>query len=337
MMEYFEPFMVEKGNKKSGYVNVINNLAARIDMPICVVNGSKNGPTFTVTGGLFPTEHSGVEAAGRLYQLIDPKDLSGRIVIVPVVNMPCLQFRTPWLNLAQSTSPMDGLSINYVFPGDPQGTVTRVVAHKLFNEIILKSDYHVDLRGGDLSMSHLTHTIYPKIGKNIDKTCEEMAKVAGFEYVLPGTPDIGHTGKGTLVYETVTRGVPSIITESGLGYKIQPSEHEIRGHIQAVTNILKQFNMFEGKPIKPKNQRFLDMTWIHIRALVAGIFHAIADQGDVVKKDELIGKIMDLDGTELSRVSASIDGVIHCMRVRRLVYPGDVLYTILKILEPTGW
>lgn len=335
--ENFNPFYTEKGTKKFGYINVVDNLAARIDMPICVVNGSSEGPTFTVTGGLFPTEYCGVEAAARLFQLTDPKGLSGRLIIVPVVNMPCLQFRTMWFNLTQSISPMDGLGINSVFPGDPEGTVTRVVAHKLFNDIILKSSYHVDLRGGDLNESHLIHTIYATIGKDIDKTCEEMAKVVGFEYILPGTPDIGHTGKGTLIYETVTRGIPSIITESGLGYMTQPLEKEIMLHVEGVRNLLKHFDMIEGKPSRPKNQRILDMTWHRVRAPVSGIFQAMADQGDIVKKDQLLGRITDLDGTELSKLLAPVDGVIHCMYPRRLVYPGDGLYTLLKIGEPTGW
>lgn len=333
----FNPFSVGKGEKKFGYINVVNTLSAKIDMPVCVINGTKNGPTFAVTGGLFPTEYDGVEAAARLYQRVFPKDLSGILLIVPAVNMPCLQFRTPWFNLTQSISPIDGLNINSVFPGDPQGTVTRVVAHKLLNEIVLKSNYHVDLRGGDLNESHLVHTIYSKIGKDIDKTCEEMAKVVGYEYILPGTPDIGHTGKGTLIYETVTRGIPSIITESGLGYKTQPEEKYIMLHVDGVINLLKHFGMIQGKPTKPKNQRFLDMEWQRVRTPVSGIFHAIADQGDVVKQGQLIGRITDIDGTELSKILAPVEGVVHCMYPRRLVYPGDGLYTLLKIAGPTGW
>jgi len=335
--KYFDPFRIKKGKKRFGYISVVSSLAAKIDMPVCVINGSSDGPTFAVTGGLFPTEYAGVEAAARLYQLIDPEDLSGRLVIVPAVNLPCLQFRTPWFNLTQSISPMDGLSINSVFPGDPQGTVTRVVAHKLFNEIVLKSNYHVDLRGGDLNESHLVHTIYAIIGKDIDKTCEEMAKVVGFEYVLPGTPEIGHTGKGTLIYEAVTRGVPSIITESGLGYRTQPSEDEITPHVEGVKNLLKHLGMIEGKPIRPKNQRFLDMAWQRVRAPVAGTFHAIADQGDIVKEGQLLGRITDIDGSELSRIVSPVDGVVHDMYPRRLVYSGDGLYTLLNVAEPTGW
>ena len=230
-------------------------------MPVGVIHGTSEGPTVVVTGGLFPTEYAGVEAAARLYQTIHPSDLAGRLVVVPVVNMPCLQFRTPWFNLTRSISPMDGLSINSVFPGDPQGRVTQVVAHTLLHEIVLKGNYHVDLRGGDLNESHLVHTIFPKIGQEIDGTCEELAKVIGFEYVMPGTPDISHTSKSRLVYETVTRGVPSVITECGLGYRTQPREQEIVPHVEGVKNVLKHLGMMAGAPTRPRSQQYLDMSW----------------------------------------------------------------------------
>jgi len=337
--KYFDPFTVPRGQKGFGYINVADTLSTgKVDIPVCVVNGSHDGPTFAITGGLFPTEFDGVEAATRLFQSTDPKELSGRLVVVPAVYLPVLQFRTPWFALTQSVSLMDGLSINQAFPGDPEGTLTQRVAHKLFNEVILKSNYHVDLRGGDLNESHLVHTIFARgIGKEIDKVSEEMAKVVGYEYVLPGTPDIQHTGPKTLLYETLKRGIPSIITESGLGYRMQPLEEYIMLHVEAVRNLLQHFGMLKGSPIKPKNQRFLDMTWYRVKAPVSGIFHAKADQGDLLKKDEVVGRITNIDGSELAKLTSPIDGVVHTMFPRRVVYPGDNLYTLLQVGEPTGW
>jgi len=331
----FNPFRVKKGEKKFGYMSVINTAAIMVDMPVGVICGYSDGSIFTVTAGLYGTEYDGIEAAARLYQSIDPKDLSGTLIIVPIVDMPSFQFRTPW-----SIGITDGLSIVRVFPGDPNGTVTQRIAYKLFNDIILKSNYHVDFRGGDLNESHLAHTIFEKTGNEIDKTCEEMAKIFGLEYVLPAKPEIGppgHCGEGTLIHEAVVRGVPSIISESGLGYMSQPLEKYVNLHVEGVKNLLKYFGMMKGLIIKPKNQRFLDMTWQRIKAPVFGVFHAIVDQGNLVKKGEVIGKITDIDGSEIFKVVSPIDGVVHCMFPRRVVHPGDVLYTLLQVNKPTGW
>lgn len=326
-----------EGHKAFGSLQVVDTLAARTEIPIGVINGSKPGPTIAVTGGLRATEYCGIEAAALLYQSIDPAKLSGRMLIVPVVNLPCFQFRTPWFNLSKSISPMDGRLINKLFPGNPRGPVTDRIADKLFREVILKSDYHVDFRGGDLNSSHLVHTIYLRMGKEIDGTSEEMAKVFGLEYVLPGTPDIGHTGKGTLIYEAVDRGVPSIISESGLGFRTQPLEKYIDIHVEGTVNLMYHYGMLEGRPSKTGGQRYLDMEWCSVKASVSGIFHAIADQGDILQKDELIGRITGIGGAELERIKSPIDGVVHTMYPRRLVFPGDGLYTLLKIGESTGY
>jgi len=335
-MAGFRPFKVKPGEKDFGYVEVINNLAARADMPVGVVHGSEEGPTFAVTGGLYPTEYCGVEAASRLYRMLEPKDLKGRFIVAPVVNMPVFRFRTPWLDLRSSITPMDGGNINNRFPGDPGGRLTSVIAHRLF-AILSKADYHVDFRGGDLPESHLEHTIYLRIGEEIDGTCETMAKVFGLEYVLPGTPEIGHTSPGTLIYELVTRGVPSIISEAGLGYRTQPLEEYVVAHVDGTLNLLRHLGMMEGEVKKPENQRFLDMEWQGVTAPVAGVFQAKADHGDILREGQLIGRITDLDGSTLSELLSPIDGVVHTMYVRRVVYPGDRLFTLLKIDEPTGW
>jgi predicted deacylase len=335
-----EDNIIEKtpqGEKVFGYLPVVDTLAAKTEIPIGVINGSKKGPTIAVTGGLRATEYCGIEAAGRLYQSINPIKLSGRMLIVPVVNLPCFQFRTPWFNLTRSISPMDGRPINKVFPGNPTGPVTDRIAYKLFHEVILNSDYHIDFRGGDLNSSHLVHTIYLRIGKDIDNTSENMAKVFGLRYVLPGTPDIGHTSKGTLIYETVAAGIPSIISESGLGFRTQPLEKYIELHVEGTKNIMKHYGMLEGRPSRVEGQRFLDMEWQGVKAGVSGVFHAIADQGDLLLKDEIIGRITDIDGSEAEILKSPIKGVVHTMYPRRLVFPGDGLYTLLKINELTGY
>lgn len=332
----FRPFDITTGKKAFGYVKVIDNLAAQAKMPVGVVSGSEDGPIFVVTGGLYPTEYCGIEAASRLYQTLEPGNIRGRFIVVPVVNMPVFRFRTPWLNLRSSITPMDGGNINSRFPGDPEGSMTDVIAHTLFT-ILREADYHVDFRGGDLPESHLDHTIFLRIGEEIDETSETMAKAFGLEYILPGTPEIGHTGPGTLIHELVSRGIPSIISESGLGYRTQPLEEYVKAHVRGVLNLLRHLDMMEGEVRRPNDQRFLDMEWQRVAAPAAGIFQAMADHGDILEEDQLIGLIKDLDGSVISEIRSPIDGIVHTMYMRRVVYRSDRLFTLLKIGGPTGW
>jgi predicted deacylase len=94
---------------------------------------------------------------------------------------------------------------------------------------------------------------------------------------------------------------------------------------------MKHYGMIQGKSSKTEEQRYLDMEWCSVKANVSGVFHAIADQGDILQKDELIGRITGIDGSELEKIKSPIDGVVHTMYPRRLVFPGDGLYTLLKL------
>jgi len=333
---YLKSLKINKGEKKFGYINLVNTPAVTCDMPVGIIKGYSDGPTLTVTGGLYPTEYCGVESAARLYHQIEPENISGTFISIPVINMYGLQFRGPMKLISTGRNPTDMLNINNSFPGDENGKPSQVNAKKVF-DILSKVDYHIDFRGGDFPESHLQHTIYNKIGNNLDEVAETMAKTAGFKYVLPGTPAIGHTSPGTMIYEAMNAGCASIITEAGLGYREQPLERYIQAHIDATLNIMKQFGIMEGKPEKPETQHFLDMEWVRVPSPGSGVFIALSDHGDILKEGQVIGLIKDLDGSVLHEVKSPIDGIVHTMFPRRIVHVNDGLYTLLRIGEETGY
>ena len=259
-----------------------------------------------------------------------PAQLSGKLIVVPVVNMPVFQFRTPMFALTQSLSPMDGKDITTTFPGDPAGSATQVLAYRLFHDFILGSDYHVDLRGGELLESHLAHTIYLQGTDRLDETLRiRWAPSSACPTAFSSRDDISHTQPGTLVYEAIARGIPSIISESGLGYNTQPSEAEVAGHVTGVLNLLKTLRAAARRAgNRPTPQHYLRPDRIRVLAPGAGVFKHIPDQGDFVHEGERIGTICDLDGAILHEILAPCDAVVHEMMPRRLVYRGDRIYSL---------
>jgi uncharacterized protein len=323
----YAPFDVPSGTKQFTYENIINNDAVRMDMPLGIINGAKDGPSLIVTGGLFATEYSGVEAASRVYRGTDPAKLSGRLIIIPVITYDAFQFRSPMFALTSGVSPRDGKSLNGVFPGNKDGSPTEVLAHYVFNDLVMKSDYHIDLRGGDLAESHVVHSIHPNnASAEVTRVSEEMSRACGFEYFQARDVD-----PRSLVHEASQRGIPSIITQCGLGFKTQPEEDFINFHIQAVNNNMKHFGMLAGaKEIHP-NQKEFTVGFDQLRASVGGTFQGIADQGDILKKGQLIGRVTGLDGSVLEELHSPIDGVVHELLVRRVVFQGDLLYNLVQI------
>ena len=47
-------------------------------------------------------------------------------------------------------NPVDGKSMNRFYPGNPNGTQTERVSWAMTKQVVEKSDYLIDLHGGDL-------------------------------------------------------------------------------------------------------------------------------------------------------------------------------------------
>ncbi len=314
------------------YTTISDDITGKIEMPVGIIKGSEEGPTVTVTGGLMASEYCGIEAASRIYKKVQPDYLKGKLIVIPVVNMASFRFKTPWLQLQNSVTPRDGKHLNECFPGKSDGSETQRVAHELF-DIVTSSDMHIDLRGGDLNESHLDHTIISVTGDSIDDRCVEFAKVFGHRFLMkrPST-----NSQGTLIYETAKAGIPSIISESGLGYREQPLEENIQLHLQGILNVMKYLKMIPGTPGKPKYQKYI-FDGAKVKTPESGIFHAFLDQGEMVEEGQQLGRITDLKGDVLAEIRTPIEGIIHEMLPNRVVCRGDTVYSITTIGKDTGW
>src|SRR5260370_34549837 len=69
---------------------------------------------------------------------LEDRDLRGRVVAVPVLNLPAFRARSPFV------VPDDGKNLNRCFPGDPAGTLAERLAHATLNHLIAGYDAPVD-------------------------------------------------------------------------------------------------------------------------------------------------------------------------------------------------
>ncbi|MBA3448393.1 MAG: succinylglutamate desuccinylase/aspartoacylase family protein, partial [Pseudaminobacter sp.] len=109
-------------------------------IPICVIrNGS--GPTALLTGGNHGDEYEGPLALFDLARTLDPKNVSGTVIIVPAMNYPAFRAGT-------RTSPIDKGNMNRSFPGRPDGTVTEKIADYFQRELLPRADIVLDFHSG---------------------------------------------------------------------------------------------------------------------------------------------------------------------------------------------
>ncbi|MDO4206684.1 MAG: succinylglutamate desuccinylase/aspartoacylase family protein [Lachnospiraceae bacterium] len=99
----FGGITAEPGTKKSGWAPVLDT---DYRLPVTVINGVDNGKTILLTSSIHGCEYPSIEAVFRVAETLDPKEVSGAIVVINPVNVDGFLTRTPYL------VPQDGKNLN---------------------------------------------------------------------------------------------------------------------------------------------------------------------------------------------------------------------------------
>src|SRR4051794_31155519 len=114
-----EPQMPSAGQRYEGELR--SDLPVLRDMvwPYVTITGRQDGPRATIIAGIHACEYVSIRAAVRLARELDPAEVRGQVLVVPIVNIPSFWERTPFV------CPIDGVNPNRVFPGKPDGSFTE--------------------------------------------------------------------------------------------------------------------------------------------------------------------------------------------------------------------
>src|SRR6476620_10389798 len=138
------PAFPERGQRHRGTLTFDWPLLADWSWPYTAITGAQDGPQATIIAGIHGCEYVSIYAAMRLARELDPATVRGRILIVPVVNLPAYWERTPFV------CPIDGKNPNRFFPGNPNGVFNDVLADFFFTTCIVPSGAFIDRHGGDI-------------------------------------------------------------------------------------------------------------------------------------------------------------------------------------------
>src|SRR5437588_9014999 len=104
------------GQKVAGTIEVPAGVDAATSIPVAVIQGAKPGPVLTLVSGAHGTEYASIIALEKLIQHLDAAQISGTVVILPLVNIASFEQKVPQVN------PVDGKSMNRFYPGILDGT-----------------------------------------------------------------------------------------------------------------------------------------------------------------------------------------------------------------------
>ena len=296
--------------------------------PVISVAGIKPGPVLFVNAGVHGGEYPAVEAVIRLSKSLDPKKISGTVILMPVLNLPAFRARTPFV------CPIDNVNPNRVFPGDPRGSYSEQMTHALINEFVVHADAYVDLHGGDIPEALVPFVICRSGNDDVSERSKAITMAFGLPYVLTVDKPV-QPSKGSSSYAAAAeKGVPSILAEAGGVGQMQEDAVELL--VNGVVNVMRHLGMIAGEhphlnPLPNKGEEgsatvLTKFEWVYTKS--AGMWYPKVAAGDAVREGEQIGTVGDLFGDTLEEIVSPVNGVVLFLTINPSVLENGLLMGI---------
>ena len=274
-----------------------------VQIPVNILCGTEDGPVLLVDAALHGDENIGTVCIGQLLRTIEPKDIKGTLIAVPVVNTSGFEF-------GQREVMWDSKDLNRQKEGDPNGTTSQRLAYTYLNEVVYKADYWVDIHSGGPD-AFVWYSIYednPDLTPEVIAKSKDMALAYGLKDVFCRTP-----WHGTLHEISVRRGIPTISPEMGGGADFMYHGQEmIDIGMQGIVNVMILLGMYDGKI---KTQAPYAKIWDAKHEITSGPNHGIflreRQWGDHLEKGELYGRMYHpYTGEKLADILAPEAGTV---------------------------
>lgn len=325
---------VEPGSKAHGFLDITTHGdGTRVSIPVLIVNGVQPGPTILANGCIHGDETEGFEAVLKLGEILNPKELKGKFIGVPVLNR--LAFLTRMRFYSVTPGGITPIDMNRICPGSEDGKIEEQIISKYLNNILSKADYMVDLHGGGNYRAPVFYSIGApqKLGNSAKKSLE-LAIASGIQIVKTEWEPLHH---GYLTTYATEMGIPSFMIEVGAhSDRYTRRDFYVDVMVRAITNTMKYLGMLEGPrdiPLQPflvkrnkvENVQYLvKVSQLPIR--FGGLFKPKVMVGEKVEKGQLLAQILNpFWGEVLQNVIAPEDGICLSINAYPIIYPGDYI------------
>jgi predicted deacylase len=293
-----------------------------VNVPLVVLSGRAEGPRVdlhprvVLVAGVHGDEVEGQYALQDLAQELDPGELYGTVVLVLCANplAACPRHGGPGTRCA----PEDGVDLNRVYPGDPQGSVSQRLAAALF-ELARGADSVVTLHGWSTPGEVLAYVEYPRGSDETALASRAMARASGLERLRAlDWP------RGLLPAAAVRCGIPAIEFEVG-GRGASRAENRAL-YRKVILNVLRHRGVLPGDPQPAPIIREICAYPLHTP--VAGMVRRCVELGQNVQAGQKVASVVDLDGEVLAVLAAPVAGEVGAVRHLARVQDGVAVVTV---------
>lgn len=296
-----------------------------VGLPVVTIGGTKPGPTLYLQAGIHGDELTGIAICREALGGLDPKEISGTVVAVPVANIPSFLTRTRgflheerWL-----------IDINRIFPGNPNGLLTERIASALMEQFARHADLTIDLHSA-LAGCDIAPFVYIDPDDNEGGTLEARER-NGLAFGTPyayykrrgqmfGTSDLSRSFSA----QAEAAGIATICAEMGESRRV--SWERVPLGVQGVRNVMIAMGMLDEEPVVGSAaRRFTTISLVHANR--GGGLRLFVDLGDEVTAGQEIAEVVDVFGERVERIDASRDGfILRAMRYGSVSTGAEVVW-----------
>ncbi|MFZ5816827.1 MAG: succinylglutamate desuccinylase/aspartoacylase family protein [Bacillota bacterium] len=268
-------------------------------------------PHVLITAGIHGGEATGIWVARKLVEWLAGQEIKGAVTVLPVANPAAFRKLT-------RCSPYDELDLNRIFPGEPEGTPSMVLANLIWGHAT-QADYIVDLHCCGIFGSDYTLALWQEFA---------FARELAGKLDIPVVVQSGGT-RNQLFVEACHLGIPAVIIELaggqfGSGGGLLDRQSGERGFI-AVSNMLIRLGVVAGEApeVSPRFYGKLQ----EVRSLKAALWSPAVDPGTPITEGQTLG---ELDGEP---VYSPASGVAISVRADSYVFPGHTVVSVAPVAE----
>lgn len=307
-----------RGHTATGFIEVPAGVDAATSIPVAVVHGARPGPVLAIVSGAHGTEYASIIAVEKLIGTLDARQISGTVILVPLVNRASFDQKVVHVN------PVDGKSMNRFYPGRADGTQTERASLLITQQVVEPCDHLIDLHGGDLDESLRPYSYWTKTGReDQDRISREMVLAFGLDRIIVSTDRPRDPAASRYLENTATtRQKPSITAEAGHAGTVEAEDVDalVRGSL----SVMRYLKMLPGAPDVVRAP-----VWITSVASVTsdqpGVFYPLVKRGARVARDEALGYVTDFFGQKVFEARAPVAGeVLYICSVPSMTKGGTI-------------
>jgi predicted deacylase len=291
------------GQKATGYLEVPAGVDAATSIPVIVINGARPGPVLALVSGAHGTEYASIIALEKLIPTLDPAQISGTVVLIPLVNIPSFLQKVPHVN------PIDNKSMNRFYPGKIDGTQTDRASFLITNEVVDRCDYLIDYHGGDLDESLRPYAYWAPTGKaEQDRISREMVIAFGLDHIIIWRERPSDPAATRYLDNTASvHGKPSIVVEAG--YAGTTHTDDIALLVNGTLSTMRALKMLPGEPQRIENPVWIEKI-VDVTGDLEGIFYPLVKRGAYVEAGMKLGYVTDYFGKTIFEARAPVSGIV---------------------------